>query len=228
MKQMDHPALSAARVWSVSITMCASRKDAYSRGGFLADGRAAMLKVGGKWHLSSLSCHVRTALVCKYFMLNCGYCSEEKERTFPRPKHPHTTLVFPFPYQPASHLCYVGLAYSSSLGWANPPPTASCCDRGPQCCAFFPHPSPPAECGRTLGKPHRNLSPLCSESRLNFGKGRGQREEGRTNPLSPCDVHTFSAHLLIVSSLTSLLSLFPNNSNKCQIQSHLMKCTPIK
>lgn len=168
---MDHPVPSAARVWSASVTTCASYKDAYLRGVFLADGRAAMLKVGGKWHLSRLFCHVRTALVCKfyfmliyykYFMLNCGDCSEEKDRAFPRPKHPPTTLVFPFPYQPASHLCYVGLAYSSSLGWAVPLQQPLAVTGAPSA-VHFPH----IHCHQqNVGKPWGNHTEACLHSAL--------------------------------------------------------------
>lgn len=64
---------------------------------------------------------------------------------------------------------------------------------------------------------------------LHVSVSRGQSEEERTSTLfSLWCAHMFSVLLLILNSPTSLLYHVLRNSNKCQVQYHLMEYTPIK
>ena len=237
---MDRPVLAAARVWSVSAMMCGSLKDCYWRGVFCETFQRRWEQPWWmlvKSSTSAASCHARAGLhvfLRKLWGLQCrewdrvNHPSPNKSwrllsfpslflESHPNPhsiplenppcaltvEHRWPIQVFSFPDQPASHLYYVGFAYSSYLGWTNPLPTASFC-------TFFSHPSPTAEFGRTSGWLRRSLSPLCSESRLNFGKGRGQKEEGRRNPLSLHEVHTCFL-------FASLFAVLPLHSFPCTL-----------
>lgn len=157
-------------------------------------------------------------LVCKYFLVNCGDCGadKEKEKGFLKLKHPQIQ---------AGDYC---LSPAPSPGASPDHLEDSLCPL-----AMTEAPSSPisitnTELGRTLVRPRRSTS-LCFRIRLYFWE-RKRTEGGRNNKSSfalRC-AHVFSDGFLIISSSISPLSPFSNNSNKCQIWSQLMKCTPIK
>lgn len=173
-----------------------------------------MLEAGGKQHLSSfLPCQDNAGLQIFLGKLWGLWCRKgERERVPQIQTYSNTSwrlLSFPCPFPNTDHL-----EDSVLLPWQRSQVLTISVTNTEQ--------------GRPLVRPSRSTS-LCFGIRLYFWERK--RTEGERNNKSSFALrcaHVFSDGYLIISSSISPLSPFSNNSNKCQIRSQLMKCTPIK